>query len=416
MIPDHWTLRETGEYFELITDYVANGSFKSLSENVNYNEGDGHAVLIRLTDYKNHFDGEFITINKKAYDFLSKSHLSGGEIIISNVGDNVGTVFLAPKINRNMVLGPNSIMIRTGSNDLFFYYWFMSKNGQNSLKSIVTGSAQPKFNKTSFRRLFVPVPPVAEQEKIVNILSLLDNKIELNNKINSNLEELAQTLYKHWFVDFEFPNEEGKPYKSSGGEMVESELGMIPRGWEVKKVSELFVFIGGSQPPKSEHIYEAKDGYVRFLQNRDYRDNSNHLTYIKVAKRNKLAEKYDILMDKYGEVGQIRFGLEGAYNVALAKIEPIDSVDLEYLRGYFSQKSITTYLENSSIASTRGSLNATTFTGLKVPYPSNELRFSFSEIQFKALELILNFKSQNQQLSTLRDLLLPKLMSGEIEV
>ena len=82
MIPDHWTLRETGEYFELITDYVANGSFKSLSENVNYNEGEGHAVLIRLTDYKNRFDGEFITINKKAYDFLSKSHLNGGEIII----------------------------------------------------------------------------------------------------------------------------------------------------------------------------------------------------------------------------------------------------------------------------------------------------------------------------------------------
>ena len=300
---------------------------------------------------------------------------------------------------------------------LYLKYYLSNKSIKDDIISnYSSGSVIPSLILKDINKFQISIPNKKIQLEIVEILSSIDDKIELNHKINKTLEELAKTLYKHWFVDFEFPNEEGKPYKSSGGEMVESELGIIPKGWEVKKVSELFVFIGGSQPPKSEHIYEAKDGYVRFLQNRDYRDNSNHLTYIKVAKRNKLAEKYDILMDKYGEVGQIRFGLEGAYNVALAKIEPVDSVDLEYLRGYFSQKSITTYLENSSIASTRGSLNATTFTGLKVPYPSNELRFSFSGIQFKTLELILNFKSQNQQLSTLRDLLLPKLMSGEIEV
>jgi type I restriction enzyme, S subunit len=310
--------------------------------------------------------------------------------------------------------GFKNIIVNRDNYNLFVYYLLKFKT--EDIKRIAGGSTFSEISGKNFKNFEVNIPDLSTQIKIADFLGSLDEKIELNNKINKTLEELAQTLYKHWFVDFEFPNEEGKPYKSSGGEMVESELGMIPKGWEVKKVNELFVFIGGSQPPKSEHIYEAKDGYVRFLQNRDYRDNSNHLTYIKVAKRNKLAEKYDILMDKYGEVGQIRFGLEGAYNVALAKIEPVDSVDLEYLRGYFSQKSITAYLENSSIASTRGSLNATTFTGLKVPYPSNELRFSFLEIQFKTLELILNFKSQNQQLSTLRDLLLPKLMSGEIEV
>jgi type I restriction enzyme, S subunit len=294
----------------------------------------------------------------------------------------------------------------------YFFYSFKLTN----LRYLDSGSAQSQITINDLKRIKINLPLIKVQKLISNILKSFDDKIQLNIKINKNLEELAQTLYKRWFVDFEFPNEKGEPYKSSDGEMVNSELGLIPKGWEVRNVSDLFVFIGGSQPPKEEHKYDYRPGYVRFIQNRDFKEDPKHITFIKDSKKNKMANKLDILIDKYGEVGQIRFGIEGAYNVALAKLEPHLKSDLELLRGYFSQREIREYLSNSSIASTRGSLNSTTFTGLKIAYPSKLLIKHFSEFNQYLLLSILNKKSENKKLAELRDLLLPKLMSGEIEV
>lgn len=120
---------------------------------------------------------------------MAKSKLFGGEIIISNVGANVGTVFRCPFLNKKMTLGPNSIVVKFKGSDDFYYYWLKSPAGQHMLHSIVTGSAQPKFNKTNFRDMLVPVPPQKEQEKIASVLSSLDAKIEENKKINKNLFE-----------------------------------------------------------------------------------------------------------------------------------------------------------------------------------------------------------------------------------
>lgn len=186
-LPDGWSTKRIGEYATVITDYVANGSFASLAKNVNYKSKPDYAVLIRLTDFNNDYSGDFVYIDEHAYEFLGKSKLYGDEIIISNVGANVGTVFKCPKLNTKMSLAPNAIMLKTRGNDDFYYYWFRSTNGQHSLQSIVTGSAQPKFNKTNFRDLEVPVPPVDVQNKIANYLLAIDNKIQLNKQINDNL-------------------------------------------------------------------------------------------------------------------------------------------------------------------------------------------------------------------------------------
>lgn len=186
-LPSTWKTERIGDYAEVITDYVANGSFASLAENVEYKDDPDYAVLIRLTDYNNDFNGKFVYINQSAYEFLGKSKLFGGEIIISNVGANVGTVFRCPQLDTKMSLAPNAIMLKTKGDDDFYYYWFSSRNGQHSLKSIVTGSAQPKFNKTNFRDLLVPVPPIDVQRKISTYLRTIDEKITLNKQINNNL-------------------------------------------------------------------------------------------------------------------------------------------------------------------------------------------------------------------------------------
>jgi type I restriction enzyme S subunit len=310
--------------------------------------------------------------------------------------------------------GLSSLSMKKGNNKFLFY---LIKANKSKILANEAGTVFGAINKNVLSNIYLSITTnIDEQNTISSFLCNLDSKIEINLNISKNLEELAQTLYKRWFVDFEFPNEKGEPYKSSGGEMVNSELGLIPKGWEVRNVSDLFVFIGGSQPPKEEHKYDYRPGYVRFIQNRDFKEDPKHITFIKDSKKNKMANKLDILIDKYGEVGQIRFGIEGAYNVALAKLEPHLKSDLELLRGYFSQREIREYLSNSSIASTRGSLNSTTFTGLKIAYPSKLLIKHFSEFNQYLLLSILNKKSENKKLAELRDLLLPKLMSGEIEV
>jgi type I restriction enzyme S subunit len=197
--------------------------------------------------------------------------------------------------------------------------------------------------------------------------------------------------------------------------MIDSELGEIPEGWKVDRLSEIIVFEGGAQPPKSEHIYEPRDGYVRFIQNRDY-SNSSHITYIKESKKNKLCEVYDIMMDKYGDVGVPRWGLVGAYNVALAKIVPKIKNSREYLRSYFSQRAVFSLLSASAQASTRGSLNEGTFKGVTLIIPDEITLERFEKLQSKFLSKILFNNAEVETLSQLRDTLLPKLMKGDVQV
>lgn len=146
----------------------------------------------------------------------------------------------------------------------------------------------------------------------------------------------------------------------------------------------LVKFENGAQPPKSEHIYSYKRGYIKFIQNRDYTSDS-HPTFIPISRRNKLCNEYDIMIDKYGEAGTVRYGLNGAYNVALEKVIPNDQLYREFIRCFLSQKSIQSILYSSSQASTRPSLNESTFTALQIKIPTTEL---LSEFNNKAINLL----------------------------
>ena len=149
-IPTSFKLMKNGELPMVVTDYVANGSFASLKANVKLYQEDNYAYFIRNTDLKS---GTFeVFVDKHSYDFLSKSTLYGGEIIISNVGD-VGSVFLCPKLNKPMTLGNNIIMLRPEQNSLkyYLYIWYKWLYGQSLIQGIKGGSAQPKFNKTDFK-------------------------------------------------------------------------------------------------------------------------------------------------------------------------------------------------------------------------------------------------------------------------
>lgn len=180
-----------------ISDYVANGSFKSLSENVRLYDEKEYALFIRNTDLKVNFTQERKYVDKHSYDFLKKSQLFGRELIISNVGD-VGSIFLCPSYKFPMSLGNNVIMVDSKNLEInynyYLYYFFKSNQGQHLIDGITGGSAQPKFNKTDFRASRIRIPSKDELEAFNKKVIPLYNKIELNIFENETLAQLRDTL------------------------------------------------------------------------------------------------------------------------------------------------------------------------------------------------------------------------------
>lgn len=191
-----------------------------------------------------------------------KKELNDRTIFVS-INGTIGNI--ATYNNEKVVLGKSACYfnVKEEYNKDFIKYIAANQEFQNYINEQATGTTIKNVPLKAIRDFTVNIPPLPTQQSIASILSSLDDKIELNNAINKNLEALAQALFKRWFVDFEFPfdfaqgkpNEEGQPYKSSGGEMVESELGMIPKGWETKKLAELIKIIGGGTPKRSNPEY-----------------------------------------------------------------------------------------------------------------------------------------------------------------
>ncbi len=177
----------------IITDYVANGSFASLKENVKLLDTPSYAYFIRNTDLK---DGEFnVYVDKHSYDFLSKSSLEGNEIIVSNVGD-IGSVFLCPKLDKPMTLGNNVIVIKPKKEcyRYFMYCWLKWFNGQIEMQNIKGGSAVPKFNKTEFKSIKIPFYSEKKLEEFNNLVEPLFGKITKNLTDNKRIENIINDL------------------------------------------------------------------------------------------------------------------------------------------------------------------------------------------------------------------------------
>ena len=193
MIPEGWRVESIGKLQLIVTDYVANGSFASLKDNVKLYQEEEYAYFIRNTDLKS---GKFgVYVDKHSYEFLSKSRLYGGEIIISNVGD-VGSVFLCPRLNKPMTLGNNIIMVKSEDAALntYLYLLFRCSFGQGLIRSITGGSAQPKFNKTDFKSLKIIIPSSTILANYVDNLLQMINIIEANKLESSRLSTLRDTL------------------------------------------------------------------------------------------------------------------------------------------------------------------------------------------------------------------------------
>ena len=178
----------------------------------------------------------------------------------------------------------------------FLYYLVCSPFVRDAaIKSMVGSSGRQRVQTDVVQNIEIKLPSLAEQKKIAALLRSLDDKIELNNKINENLEQQVQAIYQEWFV---------------------SQVVDCPQNYDKVSLADLMDYAGGSQPPASEFISEKRKGYVRFVQIRDYESDS-HVTYIPISSKNKICNENDIMIARYGAaLGRICFGLNGAYNVA----------------------------------------------------------------------------------------------------
>ena len=170
-------------------------------------------------------------------------------LVIGRVGAYCGNVFYSRNkcwVSDNAI----GIILNENVSNIKYIFYFLWKS---NIRNLAIGSSQPLITQDILKNIEIDLPSLEEQKRIADILTALDDKIELNNQMNQTLEEIASLLYKRWFVDFEFPDDKGNPYKSSGGEMVNSELGMIPKGWEVKELGEVLEISSGNRPvQKSE--------------------------------------------------------------------------------------------------------------------------------------------------------------------
>lgn len=368
----------------------------------------------RCVDFSN-----IAKISEEDAERLKKYEAVENDIVYARRGDVEKHAFIIKEYGR-LFCGTGCLRVRVKqefAKPLYVSYYLNRPESKEWISKHAVGSNMPNINTEILSDVMIELPDTETQEKIAFLLEQIDLKIKSNNMINDNLEQQAKLLYDYWFTQSDFPDENGKPYCSSGGKMVWNKALKrdIPADWSVIPFLEVVSWESNSQPPKSEFVYKPKDGYVRFIQNRDY-DSDTHKTYIPLTKSLSIVDRYDILMDKYGDAGAVRYGIEGAFNVALGKIAVHNSNYREYVRSFLESDGIYNYLHNSCMASTRASLSEANLSMLNIVIPSEHIVLKYEKMLKRIRDTILQNNDETAQLIELRDWLLPMLMNGQATI
>lgn len=345
------------------------------------------------------------TLRINSYAFDQEAILLAG----NNAEGNFSIKYYKGKFNayqRTYVITP----IR-GKVDIKFLYYALSLC-LKQLKNMSQGTSTKFLTVTILNSFSVKLPSISDQRRIASILSSLDRKIELNNKINADLEEMAQAIFKNWFVDFE-------PFKD--GKFVDSELGMIPEGWKVGRLDEIADVVGGSTPSKAKPEYYTQKG-IAWLTPKDL---SNHpAVYTSRGEIDITEEGYNSTSTKLMPKGTILFTSRAPIGyISIAQNDICTNQGFKSLVPkkagtcflYCFLKYVTPEIENKSTGSTFKEASGALMKSLQVIMPEQKVFEDFEEIVCPLFARIESLEKENSRLSLLRDTLLPRLMSGELE-
>lgn len=352
--------------------------------------------------------------------------LNEGDTVISSVRPNLKSFFYAQNLEPNTVASTGFAVLSPNKIDSRFLYYLTTNDVYiNYLVMSCTGSAYPAFGPKVILESEVTIPEsLPEQKSIAAILSSLDDKIELNLQTNKTLEEMAMTLYKHWFVDFGpfLPPEKGG---KGGCKFIDSELGQIPEGWEVKRLEEILNFVvdnrGKTAPVsesgipliatncvKNDRIFPSYDK-VRFI------DDDTFKNWFRAHPL-----PGDILFVNKGAPGSVNLVPNPidfciAQDMIALRVNP-DLLSNYYLFLYFRQRHVQFEIKNKSVGTTIPHLKKTDLLKFTVLIPQIEQTNEFTKRIASHFEQMNQNRLENQTLTALRDTLLPKLISGEVRV
>ena len=369
---------------------------------------------------------DFIT--KEKDNLLRNGKLQRDDIVLTTRG-TVGNVALYSQEVpfSNIRINSGMVIIRVNKNfwhPYFIYLFFQSHLFKKQISRLISGSAQPQLPISILETVSIPQLTLDEQKEIIFNIKSIDQKIQINNQINQELEAMAKTLYDYWFVQFDFQDQNGKPYKSSGGKMVyNQELKReIPEGWGVEKLGELAQFKNGINYEKTSSGSEkVKIINVRNISSSTIFINQTDLDEIFLENdksTNFIVNEGMILITRSGIPGATRLVSElEAKTVYSGFIIASEVNDLIYKNLIFYYlKNVEEVLKNQSAGTIMKNISQSVLTDMVVSLPPQNLLLKFNSIIDNLLEQMKNVQRQNQELTQLRDWLLPMLMNGQVKV
>lgn len=387
---------------------------------------DGPYALIRsqnVLDFFFSYDG-LAYIDEAQASQLNNVELQENDVLLNITGDSVARVCQVPKallparVNQHVsIVRPDSSILIPG----YLKYFLLNPKFKSYMLGLASvGGTRNALTKGMIEDFEIDVPPMPTQCRIADILSALDEIIELNRQTNATLEAIVQAIFKEWFMDFNFPG--------ATGELVENELGMIPRGWRVAKLEEISEKITKGTTPTTFGDKFVDHG-IRFLRAECIQDDlgideTKSLfitsdTHDKL-KRSQLAEN-DILITIAGSIGRIGIVIKrilpANLNQAIGIIRlDFNKMPVTYIYYYLKQQAIRNELLSGVTQSVQANISLTDLNNLKIIIPPKCLLEEFDSVTRNNREYLGNLSDQSANISILRDCLLPKLLSGEIEI
>lgn len=399
-IPKGWKMTTLGEVAEII------GGGTPRTDVSEY--WGGNIPWLSVVDFNNNSRWVYKTekvITEQGLKNSSTKLLNAKDIIISARG----TVGVFAQLKYPMAFNQSCYGLRANENTENDFLYYLLKQNINKFKKNVHGAVFDTITRSTFYQITISLPPLPEQRAIAAVLSAFDDKIELLREQNKTLEATAQAIFKEWFVRFNFPDKDGKPYKANGGKMIDSELGEIPEGWRVGKLGELIEIFDSKRIPLSSDLRARRKGkypYYGATSIVDYIDD-----YLFDGTYLLLAEDGSVMDEKGHPILQYVWGKFWVSNHA----HVIQGKNL------FSTEMIMTFLKNTNISrivngAVQLKISQANLLSFPILIASKELLVFFDSLIQPLFKKIKHNTTQIQTLSKLRDTLLPKLMKGEVRV
>lgn len=382
-------------------------------------------LLIENVNMENYISTENLLPNRggkqaagKLPNAKSVKKYDENDVLISNIRPYFKKIWQAESLggasNDVLILNSNSENL---SNDYLYYYLSQDKFF-DYMTQTAKGTKMPRGDKKAILDYKIKLPNTKEvQDYIADLGKNIDKKIETNKNIIANLEELSQTLFKRWFVDFEFPDENGNPYKSNGGEMVDSELGAIPKGWNVKNLDDIANYMNGLAMQKfkpTDNQNSLPVVKIKELKNGSTDENSNRCTS-EIPEKALIVDGDIIFSWSATLLVKMWCGGKAGLNQHLFKVSSDKYPKWFYY--YWTKRYIDYFIGIANDkATTMGHINRKHLSHAKILTPNDQTLEKFSRTFDDLLEKELSVSKESKRLTELRDTLLPKLMSGEIEI